>query len=95
MSEAEYDESLMPLLIKNRFNPKNISKLMHIAPGYLSLVYCFQQNILAAVNMLKEQFKDGCIFTLPSGRRNNMFFVYHTIATSNEIRRRLDLKAFL
>lgn len=89
-NESEYDESLTLLLVENGFNHKNIRNLTPV-----TRVYSFAQNIPAAVNMLKEQFKDGCIFSLSSGRRNNMFFVYHTPVSPDEIRRRLELKAFL
>jgi urease gamma subunit len=93
MNEVEYDESLTALLVEHGFNHKNISELIPIT----RFSYLNRSRIISSIDSMKNefQFKEGCMFALSSGRRNNMFFLYHTIVSSEEIRRRLELIAFL
>lgn len=91
MSEAEYDETLTSLLLEHGFDYKNIYNLaIPVSRFYSSL-----HNLYMTINAIKRNLKGGCIFKLSSERENNMFFVFYTAVSSNEIRRRLKLKAFL
>lgn len=89
-NEIEYDETLTSLLVENGFNRQNINNLVPTTRFYSNA-----KEIPTIINSIRINFKGGCIFKLPSGKRNNMFFIYHTTATPEEIRRRLKLKAFL
>lgn len=92
-NEAEYDKSLTALLVEYGFNHKNIAELIPIT----RFSYLNRSRIANSIDSMKNefQFKEGCMFALSSGRRNGMFFLYHTIVSSEEIRRRLELIAFL
>jgi hypothetical protein len=90
-NEAKYDETLISLLVEHGFTPKNIANLIPVTRVF----YTKAQNIPTAIKNIKEILKGGCIFKLSSGRRNSMFFLYHTTASADEVRRRLELKVFL
>lgn len=93
MNHNSYDETLMPLLNAYRFNHLNIRTLIPVTEFFIfskldipNSVKCIQEQ---------EQYKNGCIFTLSGGSSGGQIFLFHTAVSSNEIRRRLALKAFL
>lgn len=91
MSEVVYDETLSQLLAKYRFDNSNIRILTPVTRFY----YAKENRILAAIENIRVLFKKGCIFKLSCGKRNDMFFIYYTANSPEEIYRRLKLKAFL
>jgi len=90
MNEVKYDETLISLLVKNGFNHKNISNLIPVTRFYANA-----RSITKVLNMISVNFNSGYVFALSSGRRNGMFFYFHTFISPDEICRRLELKAFL
>lgn len=90
MSEVKYDETLISLLVMNGFNHKNISNLIPVTRFYANA-----RSIVKTLNMIRENFNSGYVFALSSGLKNGMFFYFHTFVSPDEIRRRLELKAFL
>lgn len=96
ISEAEYDESLQQLLVANGFNHKNITNLTSSPLTRYTTGVNNVLDFIAHIRLVfKNDLKESCIFKLSSGRRDGKCFLFHTNLSSNEIRRRLELKAFL
>lgn len=86
----EYDESLTSLLLSHGFNSKNIDNLIPVKRFYLGL-----NDFSVIIGNIKSTYEGGYIFKLPGTRRDGKFFLFHTIVSPDEIRRRLELIAFL
>lgn len=89
---TEYDEDLKSLLLQNNFTNKNILNLMITG---ITAVCADRSGIMFEVDRFKAEHKSGCIFTLPSERRDNTEWVFWTPMSKSEIYRRIALKAFL
>lgn len=92
LTTAEYDKSLKDSLLQHGFDCENILDLCRT--GLLSCKIR-RDRILVAVESFQKEHKTGCIFMLPSNRRDNSCYVYYSPMSSDEIRRTLALKAFL
>lgn len=96
-----FDDSLCVFLLKNRITIKNIDDILGPDNGIGIPHYRYgginNFNIPQFVESFKTQFfgMGGCIFTLPSGRRDATSWVIWSKYYSEEIRRIVSLKAFL
>lgn len=96
-----FDESLHDFLLKNRITIKNIDDILGLDDGIGIPHYRYggvsNFNIPKFVESFKTQFvgMGGCIFILPSGRRDAKSWVIWSKYSSEEIRRIVNLKAFL
>lgn len=99
-NEAEYDPSLTQFLIDNGFSSGNLPPLI---PANGSLAYAGPSSeMMLHIYEIKAAQQTGCIFTLPAKgffpnylERIDWTVVFYTPISSNEIRRRVALKAFL
>lgn len=96
----EYSEEIGKVLIKNNFDFKKVYELFTNQNNVLKIYVI--RNIdrrkqAAEIEEIKTQFatQSGCIFTLPSGRRDNHQFIYFSFLNKNEFLRILKLKAFI
>jgi hypothetical protein len=100
--KPEIDQSLGVFLMKNRFNIKNIHTILEFHKEILNgnpIAFRMENTQLKfipyVVNSQQELFTKGCIFILPSGRRDGKSYVIWSQLSSEEIKRIVALKAFL
>lgn len=94
-----FDESLCEFLLQHKFSIKNIEDILGTDTGIGPLIH-YRYNTSAIyvptlVDNFKQRFTGGCIFTLPSGRRDAKRYVIWSKLSSDEIRRIAKLSAFL
>jgi hypothetical protein len=89
---VEYDESLGNLLTQYNFDAVNITD---ICKSGLTICLTDRKNIFHYVKVFQADHKTGCVFALPSNRRDNSCYVIYSPMSSEEIRRIIELRAFL
>lgn len=98
-NEAEYDPSLTQFLIDNGFTNKLVPLIplrgSWVLPADPKCPDC--HNVTDTVREMRQMFESGCIFTLPGnlGLGPWVDYVFYTPISSDEIRRKVALKAFL
>lgn len=89
---SEYDDTLGSFLLQNNFDASNITDICRTG---LSIERIDRRDILEAVKKIQNNHKTGCIFTLPTDRRDNTCWIFYSSMASDEIRRVVAMKVFL
>ncbi len=92
---VEYDESLREILCKNKISYPIIGEIIKIISVFKIGQPNCQEKLLDLINRLKLENNVGCIFTIPSGRRDSKSFVLFTEIESSGIHRILKLRSFI
>lgn len=101
-SEVEYDPSLSQLLIDNRFDRGDISGILTDN----GIAYAYKKSEKKKyMDVIRHDQQIGCIIILPwkgffpdvskNDPRTKWIVVFYSPLSTEEIRRRVDLKAFL
>ena len=88
----EYDQLLEDFLLENSIDASNITDICKTG---LSTEHIIRKEILSTVKSLRVNKKIGCIFTLPTNRRDGSCWIFYSSMSSNEIRRMVAMKVFL